>query len=158
MRRMILLLVAALAAAPLIVSPAKASEKTDVITTVKQYVASFNNGGKNAWTATCAAQASIIDDFPPHAWQGTSACADWWNDDVAFDKKNGITDENLAVGEPQRLEINGDRAYVLVPATDTYKHNGKPLTDGAVWTFALQKVTAGWRITGWAWSQRGTDY
>jgi ketosteroid isomerase-like protein len=154
MRRMILLLAAALAAAPLAVSPAKASEKTDVMATVKQYTASFNNGDKNAWTATCAAQASIVDDFPPHAWQGATACGDWWNDLDAFNKKTEITDPHVALGEPRHTEVTGDRAYVVVPTTYTYKQNGKPVTEaGAVWTFALQKVSAGWRITGWAWSQ-----
>ena len=38
MRAMILILAAALAAAALAVSPAKASEKTDIMATVKQYI------------------------------------------------------------------------------------------------------------------------
>jgi hypothetical protein len=154
MRTIILVLAAALAAAPLAVSPAKASEKTDVIATVKQYMGSFNKGDKDAMNAACAAQASIIDEFPPHAWQGATACADWWNDNEAFVKKNGITDKNIALRQPSHTEITGDRAYVVVPTTLTYKQHGKPGTEaGEVWTFALQKVSAGWRITGWAWAQ-----
>jgi hypothetical protein len=149
MRTMILVLAATLAAALLAVSPAKASEKTDVIATVKQYMDSFNKGDKDAEIAACAAQASIVDDFPPYAWQGATACADWWNDNEAFGKKNGITDENVALREPRYTEITGDRAYVVVPTTYTCKHHGKPVIEaGAVWTFALQKVSAGWRITG----------
>jgi hypothetical protein len=154
MRAMILVLAAALAAAALAVSPAKASEKTDIMATVKQYMDGFNKGDKDAMTEACAAQASIIDEFPPHAWQGATACANWWNDYVAFAKKNGVTNENIPLREPSHTEITGDRAYVVVPTILTYKQHGKPGTEaGAVWTFALQKVSAGWRITGWAWAQ-----
>jgi hypothetical protein len=154
MRTIILILAAALAAAPLAVSPAKASEKTEVMATVKQYMDGFNKGDKGAMTEACAAQASIIDEFPPHAWQGATACADWWNDNVAFTKKNGITDVNIPLREPSHTEITGDRSYVVVPTILTYKQHGKPGTEaGAVWTFALQKVSAGWRITAWAWAQ-----
>jgi hypothetical protein len=117
MRAIILILAVALAAALLTVSPAKASEKADVIATVKQYMGSINKGDKDAVLAACAAQTSIIDEFPPYAWQGAIACADWWNDNEAFDKKNEITGENVAVREPKHTEIIGDRAYVVVPTT-----------------------------------------
>jgi hypothetical protein len=154
MRAIILILAVALAAALLTVSPAKASEKADVIATVKQYMGSINKGDKDAVLAACAAQTSIIDEFPPYAWQGATACADWWNDNEAFDKKNEITGENVAVREPRHTEIIGDRAYVVVPTTYAYKLHGKQVTEtGAVWMFALQKVSAGWRITAWAWAQ-----
>jgi hypothetical protein len=60
----------------------------------------------------------------------------------------------VALREPRHTEIIGDRSYVVVPTTYTYKLHGKQVTEtGAVWTFALQKVCAGWRITGWAWAQ-----
>ena len=69
-------------------------------------------------------------------------------------KRNEITSETVALHEPRHTEIIGDRAYVVVPTTYTYKLHGKQVTEtGAVWTFALQKVSAGWRVTGWAWAQ-----
>jgi hypothetical protein len=50
--------------------------------------------------------------------------------------------------------VTGDRGYVVVPVTYTYKQNGKPVVEpGSVWTFALQKMSTGWHITGWAWAQ-----
>jgi hypothetical protein len=99
MRAMILALAAALAAALLTVSPAEASEQTEVMATLKQNAASFNKGDKDANVAACARQASIIDEFPPYAWQGPTACADWWNDNEAFVKRNQIMDANLSPGQ-----------------------------------------------------------
>jgi hypothetical protein len=41
----------------------------------------------------------------------------------------------------------------VVPANFNFKQNGKPVAEpGSTLTVALQKVAAGWRITGWAWS------
>jgi hypothetical protein len=52
------------------------------------------------------------------------------------------------------VDVNGSRAYVVVPATYTYKQHGKPVTeDGSVWTLVLQKSGADWKIAGWSWGQ-----
>ena len=51
------------------------------------------------------------------------------------------------------IDITADRAYVVVPATYSYKEKGPPVTEpGSIWTLALKKGEAGWRITGWAWT------
>jgi hypothetical protein len=43
---------------------------------------------------------------------------------------------------------------VIVPVTYTYKQNGKRVGEsGSTLIVALQKVAAGWRITGWAWTK-----
>ena len=60
----------------------------------------------------------------------------------------------MSVGKPRHVDITGDRAYVVVPANYSYNENGKPKKEtNASWTFALQKVEAGWRVIGWAWAK-----
>jgi ketosteroid isomerase-like protein len=139
------------------VAPAAASEKSekaDIMATVNQFNDGMNKGDIKTALATCAAPSSIIDEFPPHEWQGATACADWANDFDAYNKKNGITDSIATLGKPRHVDVTGDRAYVVVPATYTYKQNGKPVTEsGSTLTVALQKVAAGWRMTGWAWTK-----
>ena len=131
-----------------------AGVKADVWATVKQYADAVNKGEMKAMLDECAAQTSIIDEFPPHLWAGTTGCADWANDFVAFTKKNAITDATVTVGRPLHLDVADDRAYVVAEARFTYKDNGKRVTErGALWTFALQKVASNWRITGWTWSR-----
>ncbi len=105
--------------------------------------------------AACAAHASILDEFPPSVWRGATACSDWSIDCEADSKTRGITDPLLTLGTPQHLEITGARAYVVVLATYTDNQHGKPVAEtGSLLTVALQKVAAGWRITGWAWAKR----
>lgn len=43
---------------------------------------------------------------------------------------------------------------MVVPATYTYKQNGKRVTEsGSILTVALQKSAAGWRMTAWTWAK-----
>jgi hypothetical protein len=131
-----------------------AAEQTDVMATVNQLVTAFNTGDSKGLVALCTGEMCIIDEFPPHEWHGSGTCAKWLADYGADAKKNGITDGAVSIGQPRHVDITGDRAYVVVPANYTYQENGKPKNEtNATWTFTLQKVEAGWRVTGWAWAK-----
>ncbi|MDP9266792.1 MAG: nuclear transport factor 2 family protein [Acidobacteriota bacterium] len=139
----------------LVAALAAASDKSDAVAAVHQFADGFNQGDVASALATCASPASIVDEFPPYAWQGPKACADWAHDYDADAKKNGITDGKVTLGKPWHVDVSGDRAYVVMPAKYSFKQKGKRATEPAsILTVALQKGTAGWRITGWAWSKR----
>ncbi len=145
----------ALTVALLAAGSAAATEKTDVMVPVHQFVDGFNKGDIKTAVAACAEQTSIIDEFPPHEWHGAGACSTWANDFDADAKKNGITDGKVTLGAPRHVDITADRAYVVVPANYAYKQKGKPAKEtGSTLTIALQKSAAGWRVTGWAWTKR----
>jgi len=151
MHRILIALVVAVLAA----GPTAASKNTNVMATVRQFVDGFNKGDTKSALATCADQASIIDEFPPYEWHGAGACSSWANDYEADAKKNGITDGVVTLGNPEHLDVTADRAYVVVPASYTFKKNGKPVTEtGSTFTLVLQKGEAGWRIIAWAWSKQ----
>jgi hypothetical protein len=79
----------------------------------------------------------------------------WANDYDADAKKNGITDGIVTLSNPRHIDINGDRASVVVPANYTFKKKGNLIREiGSMFTFALQKGENGWRITRWSWSKR----
>lgn len=141
----------------LAVGPAAASDKSEnaaVMAAVNQFNDGMNKGDTKTALATCASPAFIIDEFPPHSWSGATACADWANDFDAFNKKSGVTDVKATLGKPRHVDITGDRAYVVVPATYTYKEKGKRVTEsGSTLTAAMQKGADGWRITAWTWSK-----
>ncbi|MGH6877735.1 MAG: YybH family protein [Rhizomicrobium sp.] len=154
MRGSILIMVGALALTPLVVTPALASDKADVMATVKQYDDAFNKNDMKAWDALCSDQPVIIDDFAPHVWQGANTCSDWWNALDAANRKSGMSDGKVALGDPWHVAITGDHAYAVYPTRYSYMMDGKAVSERGVWTLVLQKKPAGWRITGWAWAQR----
>jgi ketosteroid isomerase-like protein len=135
----------------LVALPAAASDESDVLATLKAYSDAFNKGDTGAASALCAGQSVVIDDFPPHVWQGGAGCADWAAALLAAAKQEGDTDLHVATTKPKQLSVSGDAAYAVLPAKYTYKRNGKPMMQVGLWTFALQKAGADWRIAGWSW-------
>jgi ketosteroid isomerase-like protein len=128
--------------------------QTAVVAEVHQFVDGFNKGDMKIMAASCAEQASILDEFPPHEWHGAGACAKWAGDYDADAKKNGITEGVVTLSTLTHVDVTGDRAYVVVPANYSFKMKGKPVSEvGSIITLALQKSPAGWRITGWAWAK-----
>lgn len=134
--------------------PAGATEQDEVMKIVHQWVDSLNKGDAKTAIAACAEQTSIVDEFPPHEWHGDGACARWVTELDAYNQKLGLTDSIVTLKKPRRVDITADRAYVVAPTDFHFKENGKPGTElGALFTVALHKGQAGWRITGWAWSR-----
>ena len=118
-------LLIALAVAALTAGTAAASDRSDVMAPVKQFMDAFNKGDTKALTATCVDDVSIIDEFPPHEWHGAGALAKWLADYDADAKKNVITDGRVTLGRPRHVDIAGDRAYVVVPANYFFKMKGR---------------------------------
>jgi len=142
----------ALTASVLVAGPAAATDKTDVMSVVHQWVDSFNKGDMKSMGATCADQTSIIDDFAPHEWHGAGACSKWSSDFQAFAQAGELTEPAVTVGKPWHVEVKADRAYVVAPTTFSFKQKGNPVMEKGVVTMALQKNASVWRITGWAWA------
>lgn len=134
-------------------APAVNPQNAAVMAAVNQFVDGFNKGDTKAMLAACADQTAIIDEFPPHEWHGAGACAKWIADYDAYGKKEGITDGVVKLTSTRHMAVTADRAYVVTVANYDWKEKGKPMKEtGATFTFALVKVGAGWRISGWSWS------
>jgi len=131
---------------------AGASPATDALGVVQQFTAAFNKGDAKGEAALCASPASILDDFAPHVWQGATACADWASSYAASAKQNHVTGGMVTLAKPWHADVTGSRAYLVVPTTFAYTDHGKRVVHtGNVWTLALVKTSAGWRIAAWAW-------
>ena len=62
-------------------------------------------------------------------------------------KQHGASDYFVTVGDPLHNNVTGDSAYVVVPATMTFKLHGKQTTQsGAIFTMAFRRLEDGWRI------------
>ena len=144
----------ALAASALLAGAASATDKTDVMSVIHQWIDGFNKGDMKSMAAACAEQAAIIDDFAPHEWHGPGTCARWSRDFQAYAQAGEITEPAVIIGKPWHIDVTADRAYVVAPTTFAFKRKGQPVTDKGIITMALQKNANVWRITGWAWADR----
>ena len=126
----------------------------DPMTAVRTYVDAFNRGDAAAMAATHAVSGSILDGMAPHLWQGPTATQDWYRDVLVEGEQHGASDYFITLAEPLHNNVTGESAYVVVPATMTFKLRGQPVTQtGAVFTVALRKLADGWRIAAWAWAK-----
>jgi ketosteroid isomerase-like protein len=127
---------------------------SDPVMAVRQYIDAFNQGDAQGMAAMCAQPMSILDGMAPHVWHGPAAAEDWYEDVLIEGKRHGATDYHVTVGNPLHADVTADAAYVVVPATMTFKLKGKTVTQsGAVFTVALRNSPAGWRLASWAWAK-----
>jgi ketosteroid isomerase-like protein len=139
--------------ATLSTASASAAADAQIEAPIRQFIDTFNKGDVKGAAAThLAAGTSIIDEFPPHIWQGPMAVETWAADLAKNDKAAGISDEAVALGAVTREVVSGDSAYVVVAATYTFKQKGVAMREPAHMTFALRKASGAWKIAGWAWT------
>lgn len=126
----------------------------DPMAIVRQYIDGFNKGDAKAMASAFAVPGSILDGMPPHVWQGPTAAQDWYRDVLVEGEQHGASDYVVTLGEPLHNNVTGDSAYVVVPATMTFRaHGQKVMQCGAVFTVALRRLAEGWRIAAWAWAK-----
>jgi len=125
-----------------------------LIAPIQKFIDSFNKGDSAGAAATHAAEAdlAIIDEVPPFLWRGARAFQQWSTNLDNDAKKRGVTDPMVKLGTPTRTEVNGDQAYVVIPAVYTFKERGVAMRESAQMTFALRKGPGGWLIHGWTWT------
>lgn len=144
----------AAAAAFLLATPAFASDEADITAVINKMNDALTKNDMKTAGGTYAANASIIDEFPPHYWSGANAFGSWANDFGADSKKHGDTDAVVTTAKPLHVSVDGDRGYAVVPAVYTYKEHGKKMSERALWTFAMEKSGGEWKIAGWAWGRK----
>jgi ketosteroid isomerase-like protein len=121
---------------------------------IDKFIDSFNKGDVAGAAATHSATAdlTIVDEVPPHLWNGAKAFQSWAADLDADAKKNGMTEPAVKLGAATREESDGQNAYVVVPAVFSFKQNGKAMSEKAQMTFVLKKDASGWLIHSWTWT------
>ena len=133
------------------------SDAPEPMEAVRQYIDRFNRGDAAAMTALCDDPMSILDGMPPHVWHGPAATQEWYRDVLAAGEREGASAYAVALGEPWHVDVTGDRAYVAVPATMSFTLRGERVEQsGSVFTVALRRRAAGWRLAAWAWA-KGTQ-
>lgn len=127
---------------------------SDPMAAVRQFVDAFNKGDTKTMAATCDKPMSILDGMWPHVWYGATACENWYQDVLIEGERVGAFGYRVALGDPWHVNIKGDHAYVVIPASMTFKLRGQDVNQsGSLFTLSLRKVDREWRIAAWAWAK-----
>jgi ketosteroid isomerase-like protein len=133
---------------------AAAGPDADPTATPRAFIADVLGGDADAAAALMTADASIIDEVPPFAWNGQGACRRWLADYAAASRAAQDTNANVKLGDPIVATSDGDAAYVVFHAAETYKERGVRMAETARMTFALRREGGAWKIAAWAWAGR----
>ena len=124
-----------------------------VLATITRMTDAVNHGDMPIAYAAFIASPSIVEDGPPYRWQGVGAPKAWIESMGANAQAHGMTAIDMRLAPPSRIEINGDRAYAVVPGRLSYtmKDGHSEHAEGAL-TFTLQQAGADWKIESMVWS------
>jgi ketosteroid isomerase-like protein len=145
--RMILAGVLLLAAAP-----ATWAGDAGVDAVIRQFADALHAGDMKAAKALLAKRVIIFDDTAPYYWGGPNAMENWLADRGKETTADGITDGDAVLGPIPREVVSGPHAYVIVPATYSYKQKGVAMHQPSQLTYILNKDASGWKIASWTWT------
>jgi len=134
-------------------TPAARAAGADAETTISQFSAALHAGDSKTAKSFLTARPVILDDVAPYYWAGANAFDRWQADLAKTSAARGMSEEDATLGAPRRVEVSGDHAYVILPATHTFKMKGQAMREAAELTFALARDAGGaWKITSWTWT------
>ncbi len=106
-------------------------------------------GDQKAFAALGAsATQAVIDDIPPHYWNGPNAIANWFRAVDGANRALGVTDAVGTLSAAKYVEVDGNRAWASFPMVYTFKIKGAAQRETGTLSLALEKVSAGWRVLG----------
>ncbi len=136
-------------------SPVLAGPTTaELMAAPHQFVDGIEAGKFDLAAAALTSDVTIIDEFPPHAWSGPDAFKHWGADYDATSKAAHITSAHVKLGDPLVAQAEGDVAYVVAAASETYKQDGKAMAETSRMAFALRRDAGVWKIAAFAWAGR----
>lgn len=136
----------------LMAAPMAHAGDAGVEATLRQFADAFNKGDMKAAKALHVAAPAITDEVAPYHWSGAKAFDDWGADLGKAEAAEGKSGGQVTIGAPTRENVAGASAYVIAPATYTYKQKGATMRETSQFTFAMTKDASGWKIASWTWT------
>jgi len=138
----------------LVATPALASNETEVLSRVQQTIDAANRNIDAALASNFTPSVVLVDDLAPYVFRGPAADAilEWSNVYGADSAKNSITDFSMKLLKPKRVEVSGDRAYIVLPAVYSFKQRLKPMQKRGTITATLERLDKKWLIATWSWA------
>jgi ketosteroid isomerase-like protein len=140
------------AALPTVLAPAAWAGDAGVDTAISQFSAALHAGDNKTAKTFLTGHTVILDDAAPYYWAGANAFEDWQADLAKASVARGMTEEDAALGAPSRVEVSGDHAYAVLPASHSFKIKGRLMREKAQLTFVLVKNASAWKIESWTWT------
>lgn len=115
-------------------------------------VAIMNSSNPGALQTMCAANATIVDEFPPYLWTGAGSCAKYTTAFKGFLAQAKLTGLSGGVTGTPYTDSSGNNGYVTAHIHFTGKMAGKPAVDDGWWAIVAVKSGGTWKIASISWA------
>jgi hypothetical protein len=123
-----------------------AADRKAILAVIQHALGTFSKGDIAAFKATWAPSGvQILDDVPPYSWTGNGAVERWIEETGVAIRQLGLADLTLHSKDPRRVEITGDRAYVVLPVVVRYNLNGRKFTQQGTQALVMTRTADGWK-------------
>jgi hypothetical protein len=136
----------------ILTNAAVASEKTDVMATVRQVLKAANANHTPALAPLMAEEGVVIDEFAPYRWQGMPG---WLGALREYDAQNRVTGAKSTLRRFGRVFTADGQAYAVAEVDYAYRERGKPRLEHGTEVYGLDKAAGHWRVHSFAWFSAG---
>lgn len=124
----------------------------DLVSVLGAFIDEVNAGNAPAALARLTDDVCIIEDLAPFRWTGPEAGGQWLSDMAENGRRMGATMIRMTYGEPQRVEVEGDHGYCIIPGRVTLDGPQVAFAEEGLITFAGRREGGEWRITALTWT------
>lgn len=96
------------------------------------------------------ADAIILENFPPHVFQGREGLAQWRT--LMARHAGSIAELRHAFGSPQDFGLTADTVHFTLPTHWRGMRDGKSFEELGGWTFVQVREDGRWRIRSYGWA------
>ena len=126
---------------------------------LKTLLAAANGADAASIKSIFTDDAVIIDEMPPHRWNGANAGVGWLkalHAQFTAQKVTGVkgTLQSVSVFE----HSDPRRAFIVVPGTWTGSQAGRRFVENGIWSFVVVRSGSAWKISADAWAVTDLKY
>jgi hypothetical protein len=121
--------------------------------TARQFLDAFNAGDMaKAASFNASSGMSIVDEFAPYSWSGSTGFSDWGAAFGTNAKAHEITESKVTLGPILVNNATANQAYLIFPSVYTYKEKGVATREAARMAIVLHKEGGKWKVAAFTWT------
>jgi len=124
----------------------------ELLVPIEKVARFIETGDESLLTAFAKKGVVIIENFPPHLFEGDDAVKCWSQKILSWHKPPSDLVLKHRFGSPQDLSVRDDLAFLSLPTHWTISQDGDSFEEDGGWAFVLVQEDGEWRVRSYGWA------